>query len=122
MTSDKSLCESRAQHTRPDLGKSSVTARGSVIAERRESAVLGTTEGLDWYVLRRFNYTVPHFFRGLNAWVDWSSDSHKNSLIRFPVFANDFQSVKAVRLTCKRDVEVSRLQLKQAGQQLCAID
>ncbi len=77
---------------------------------------------LDRYVLRRFQYTVAHFFRGLNVGVDWSSDSHKNPLIRFPVFANNFQSVAAVPLTRQRDVEISRLQLKQAGQQLCVID
>ena len=100
MTSDKSLCESRAQHTRLDLGKSSVTASGSVIAERRESAVIRSTELLDWYVLRRFNDTVPHFFWGLNTWVSWSGDSHENPLIRFPVFADDSQSVAAVLLTC----------------------
>src|SRR5882762_8908120 len=117
-TSDTVLREFRAQDTRPDLGKGGITARGSIIAERRESAVVGSTEMLDRYVLRRLEYTVPHFFRSLNIGVSWSSDSHENSLIRFPVFAYGLQSVAAVPLTRQCDVEISRLQFKQAGQQL----
>src|ERR1700736_5007739 len=90
-TSDKCLRKFRAQHAGPDLGKRCVTAGRSVIAERRESAVVGSTKLLNRYVLRRFQYTVPHFFRGLNMGVDRSSDSHKNPLIGFSVFLNDLQ-------------------------------
>src|SRR5258708_9126541 len=92
------------------------------MGERRETGVVGSNELLDRYVLRRFKYTVPNFLRGLNVGVNWSSDSDENPLIRFPVFANDFQRMPAVPLTRKRDVEISRLQLKQAGQQLRIID
>jgi len=53
--------------------------------------------------------------------ADCSSDSHENALIRFLVFANAFQSVAAVPLACRCDVEISRLKLKRAGQQLRVI-
>src|SRR5260370_41722366 len=85
------------------------------MAERRESAVVGSTETLDWNVLRRFKYTVPHFFRSLNMGVNGSCNSHENPLIRFPEFANDSQCVAAVPLTGKGDVKISVLQLKQGG-------
>src|SRR5260370_18453244 len=92
------------------------------MTERRETGVIGSAELLNWNVLRRFKYTVPHFFRSLNMGVNWSGDSHENPLIRFPVFANDSQCVAAVPLTGKGDVKTSHLQLKQAGQQLCVVD
>ncbi len=65
---------------------------------------------------------VSHFFWGLNVWVDRSNDSDENPLIRFQVFADDLQDLPAVPLPCKRDVEISHLQPKQAGQQLRIID
>ena len=54
---------------------------------------------VDRYVLRRFQYSVAHFFGSLNTRVGWSRDSDENALIRFPVFADDSQSVAAVPLT-----------------------
>src|SRR5256885_5894878 len=66
-----------------------------------------------------FPYTT--LFRS-NAWVARSNHSDENPLIRFQVFAYDFQDVRAVTLSGKRDVEVSRLQFKQAGQQFSVID
>src|SRR5258706_9598971 len=122
VTSDTLLREFRAQDTRLDLGESSVTARGSVITERRETAVVGSAQLLHRYLLRGFKYTVSHFFRGLNMGVDRSSDSHKNPPIRFPIFSNDFQRVPAVPLTRQRDVEIYRLQLQQDGQPVSVID
>src|SRR6266403_1210193 len=121
-SSDQFLGEFRAQHTRPDLGKSSLAARGSVIAKRRESAVVSRTKVLNRYVLSGFEYHVPHFFRSFNAGIGWSSNPHENALVRFPVFVNDFQSVSAVALARHRDVKIAGLQLKQAWQQLCVID
>src|SRR5207253_7235528 len=112
----------RAQDTRPDLGESSVTARGSVVAKRREPAVVGGAKVLDRYVVAGFEYPVAHFFRGLDAWVGGSSDSDEHPVIRFSIFADDFQDVAAVPFTRERDVEVPRLQLEQARQQLRVID
>src|SRR5437867_24294 len=43
-------------------------------------------------------------------------------LIRLQVFAYDLQDLPAVTLSRQRDVEISRLQAKQAGQQLCIVD
>src|SRR5260370_5020056 len=92
------------------------------MTERRETGVIGSAELLNWNVLRRFKYTVPHFLRSLDMGLNRSGDSHENPLIRFPVFANDSQCVAAVPLTGKGDVKISCLQLKQAGQQLCVVD
>src|SRR5260370_31703684 len=92
------------------------------MTERRETGVIGSAELLNGNVLRRFKHTVPHFFRSLNMGVNWGGDSHEKPLIRFPVFANDSQCVASVPLTGKGDVKISRLQLKQAGQQLCVVD
>src|SRR6202171_1812631 len=91
-------------------------------AERRESAVVGGAELLDRNVLGRFEYTVPYFLRGLDARSDRSDYSDEDPLIRLQVFAYDFQDMPAIPLTRKRDVEISRLQRKQAGQQLCIVD
>ena len=77
---------------------------------------------LDRYVLGRFEYTVPYVLWGLDARSDRSDYSDEDPLIRLQVFAYDFQDVLAVPLTSKRDVEISRLQAKQAGQQLCIVD
>src|SRR6267154_2337352 len=121
-TSDQFLGEFRAQHARANLGKRSLAARGSVIAKRRESAVVSRSKVLNRYVVSGFEYHVPHFFRGFNAGVGWSSNAHENALVRFPVFVNDFQSVAAVPLARHRNVEIAGLQLKQAWQQLCVID
>ena len=54
--------------------------------------------------------------------ADWSSDSDDDPLIRFSVFAYDFQGVAEVPLTRQSDVEIAGLQLKQGGKQLCVID
>src|SRR6202011_2272323 len=116
VASDAFLRKRRAQDTRPDLGESSVTARGGVVTERREPAVVGGAQVLDRYVVGRFEYPVAHFFRGLDAWVDGSNDSDENPLLRFSVFADDFQGVASVPLTRKRDIEIPSLQLEQAGQ------
>src|ERR1700687_1337971 len=121
-SSDKLFRELRAQHTRSNLGEGGVAARRGVVKERRESAVVGSTEVLDWDVLRRFKHTVAHFFGGLDVGVDRSGDSHENPLIRFAVFANDFQSMATVRLAREGDVEIPRLELEQARQQLCVVD
>src|SRR3984893_2478317 len=122
VSSDECRRQLRAEHTRADLGKGSVTARGCVITERRESAVVGGAELLDRYVLGRFEYTVPYVLWGLDARSDRRDYSDEDPLIRLQVFAYDFQDVLAVPLTSKRDVEISRLQAKQAGQQLCIVD
>src|SRR3989442_241798 len=72
VSSDKCRRQLRAEHTRPDLCKGSITARRSIITEGRESAVVGRAELIDRYVLGRFDYTVPHFLWGLDARSDRS--------------------------------------------------
>src|SRR5712672_2412664 len=116
------LRQFRAQHARSDLGKGSFAARGSVIAEWRESAVVRSTEVFQGNVLSGFEYHVAHFFRSLNTRIGWSSNSHENALVRFSVFLDDFQSVPAVALARHRDIEIACLKLKQARQQFCVID
>src|SRR6202011_2457539 len=86
------------------------------------SAVVGSAELLDRYVLRRFKHTVPYFFRGLDVRVARSNHSDEDSLIRLQVFIYGFQDLTAVPLARQRYVETVHIQGKQAGQQLCVID
>src|SRR5262245_66601129 len=54
--------------------------------------------------------------------IDRRDDSDKDPLIRLQVLAYDVQDLRAVAFAGKRDIEMSRLQLEQARQQLCVID
>src|SRR5256885_10888517 len=85
----------RAQDTRPDLGESSVTARGSVVAKRREPAVVGGAKVLDRYVVAGFEYPAAHFFRGLDAWGGGGSDSEEHPGIPVSIISDDFQDAGA---------------------------
>ena len=63
MSSDKLPGKFRTHDPRSNFGEGGITARRSVIAEGCEAAVVGSTELLDRYVLRCFQYTIANFFR-----------------------------------------------------------
>ena len=53
--------ERGAQHARADLRERRVAARRRVVAERRESAIVGRAQLLERNVLGRLEHPVPHF-------------------------------------------------------------
>ena len=114
--------ECGAEDAGPDLLKRRVAARGRVVAERREPAIVRRAQLLDRNVCGRFQDSVPNLFRRLDARVDRRDDADEDPLVGLQVLADDLQDAVAVLFARQGDVEIPRLQLEQARQQLGVID
>ena len=74
----------------------------SVVAERREAAVVGRAELLDRDVFGRFEDSVSDLFRCLDARVDRGYDADEDPLIRLHVLPDDLQDAPAVLFAGQR--------------------
>ena len=92
----------------------------SLNGENPQSSVVPSCSDRD--VLGRFEDPVPDLLRRLDARVDRGDDADEDPLVRLHVPPDDPQHAGAVLLARQRDVEVPRLQLEQAGQQLVVVD
>src|SRR5262249_12474679 len=122
LNSHKLLSKFCTQHPRPNLREGGIAAGGGVIAERRETAIVGSPELLDRNVLRRFHNTVADFLWSFDPQAHGSDDAHKNPLIRFEVFAYDPQNSRTVLLAGKGNVKISRLELEKPRKQFRVVD
>ena len=73
-----------------------MAARRSVVTERRETAIIGSAELLDWNALRCLQDSISHFFCGLYAGGDLSDDPHEYPLMRFHIIADELQNAHSV--------------------------
>ena len=72
-------------HPGPDLRECRIAARGRVVAEGRESAVVGGAELLHWNELGRFEDPVPDLFGRLDSGIDRRDHADEHALIRLQV-------------------------------------
>src|SRR5262249_8794217 len=112
----------RADPRRWVLRKGNAAARGVVITEGRNPAIIGGAQLLDGNVSHRLEDSVANFLRSFDAGVDGIDHADENPLIRFHIIPDDFQSTSAILFARQCNVEIPRLQLEQARQQFGVID
>src|SRR5437867_11492071 len=113
--------ERGARHARADLGERRFAVRGGIVAEGRETAVVGRPEPVERNVLRRFQDSVPYLFGRLDARVDRIDHADEYPLAGLDVLLHEAQRLAAVGLTRALDVEVRHLQLEERGQEVCVV-
>jgi uncharacterized peroxidase-related enzyme len=64
-----------------DLGERGIPRSGRIVRERRKSAIVGRTEGLDRNDLRGFQHAVPHLFGRFDPRMDWIRYPDKQNLV-----------------------------------------
>src|SRR5262249_31435403 len=120
--SEMLFSERRALHACSNFRKRDVASRRHVVAEWRETAIIGRAQLLYGNVLCGFHYPLTDLFRSLDMRVNRGDDSRKNPLTRLHVFPDDLQHMGPVLLARKRDVEVSHPKFEQAWQQLSVVN
>src|SRR2546430_3670554 len=111
----------RAGHAGADLCERRVAGSGRVVAERRESAVIGRTQLLERDDLGGFQYAVAHLFGRLDVRIDRVDHADKDLVLGPGVLLDDPEHATAVPLARQLNVEASDLELEQAGQEVCIV-
>src|SRR5439155_2920514 len=99
----RELC---AKHAGADLLEGGLTSRRGIVAEGRESAVVGRTELCERDVLGRLEHTVAYFLCRLDPRVDWIDHADEDPLSGRQVRFDDLQHLAPVLLARELDVEV----------------